>query len=126
MRTFVCAICILLVMLSFILIYNHHVIKQITELSHAVSALPEPNEIECTAMIALLEAKWQDMRPHIDLAVNSHTLEDIDHLIASLRITASYESQMTDIASWEHYRSLLLLQLAELKKRMGGGIWQII
>ena len=126
MRTFLCALCVLLIMLSFILIYNHRFTKHITELSHAVSALPEPSEVDCSGAIARLEAQWQHLRPHIGMAVNRSTLEEIDRLIASLRVTASFGKEISAMAGWEHYRSLLILQLAELKKQMGCDIRQIV
>ena len=126
MRTFLCALCILLLMLSFILIYNGRMARQVEAISEAVSALPEPGEADCAATVASLEAKWQDIRSAVGLAVNNRTLEEIDRLVASLRVTAAFETAVTDLKTWEQNRSLLILQLAELKKLMGCGAWEIV
>ena len=126
MRTFILALFILLTMLGTVLWVNACIARETTAMIDIVTHLPDPNDRMCAAQASALAAKWHDIRPLVGIAINGRSINEIDRLVASLRVTASGRDALAENMTWEHYRSLLLLQLTDLQKQLGCGIWEII
>jgi hypothetical protein len=127
MRTFICALLILLAMLGAVIGINRRISREASMMVELVSHLPKPSDHTCEARTAALEAKWYDIRPLVGIAINGRSIDEIDRLVASLCVFAAGEEGMdTEGLGWEHYRAQLLLQLGILKRQTGCGIWEII
>ena len=127
MRTFICALLILLVMLGIVLGINCRISRETSVMIEVVSNLPNPNDHTCAARTAALETQWYEIRPLVGIAINGRSIDEIDRLVASLRVTADGEANAdAEHTGWDHYRSQLLLQLGVLKRQTSCGIWEII
>ena len=126
MRTFLCTICILLLMLVTILIISHRILTQVETMLSILTALPDISEAECAAAAASLEAIWCRAKPMVGLAVNGRVIAEIDRLMTSLRVTASFDVVGTAHTEWERDRELLIRALEDLRKLLRCGIWEIV
>ena len=126
MKTFLVAICILLVMLGGILVITRHILREVTDLSDALSSLPPPGESTCLAEASKLEAKWLALRPLASTAINGRTIAEIDRLMISLRVlAASYPDEIT-AWEWERSRAGLKSALRDLCALLRCGLWEIL
>lgn len=126
MKTFLLAICILLIMLGAILLVNRYLLHQVDIMADALASLPPPDDVTCRSETAALEAKWWAVRPLVSVAVNGRTVGEIDRLIVSLRVTAVSDPVTANAVEWERYRSLLQNALRDLRLLLGCGIWEIV
>ncbi len=122
MKTFLCAVCILLSLVSLMLLYTFHIVSQTDRIAEELAALPPIDKEECAAAVTALEAHWQRMRPIISLSVNLRTVEQIDHLVTSLRVTAA-GGEAND---FEIHRALLTEALRELRHLTLCDLWGIL
>ena len=122
MKAFLCAICILLSLVVLMLCYTFHIVSQIDRFSEEISALPRADTEECLSAVAVCEAHWLRMRRLVSLSVNIRTVEQIDHLVTSLRVTAQ-EDAAND---FEIQRGLLSEALRELRHLSLCDLWGIV
>ena len=122
MKSFLCAVCILLLLVALMLWYTFRTVELIDQMTEEVSALPRADEDGCLEAVAASEARWRHMRALVSLSVNIRTVEQIDHLVSSLRVSAA-EGESTD---FEINRGLLTEALRELRQLTRCDLWGIV
>jgi len=126
MRTFLCAICILLLMLGAILLITFRIQDHVGAMLTQLTALESASEAECVATTEALDTLWRRAKPIVGLAVNGRITGEIDRLIASMQTTASHEHFGAHRIDWERDRGLLIAALEEITRLLRCGIWEII
>lgn len=124
MKAFLCAVCILLLLVAAMLCYSRCLITHIDRMLGMLDAMSEPhtdhNGIQAEAVA--LERHWQRIRRLVSLSVNLRTVGQIDHLVTSLRVTAAYGSAQ----ELSLQRILLTEALQELREGTRCDLWGII
>ena len=122
MKTFLCAVCILLLLIALVLYYTFYTVSLTDRMAEEVAALPRADHDTCLEAATALEAKWRCMRRIVSLSVNIRTVEQIDHLAAALRVTAA-EGAVTE---FEIHRAHLAEALRGLREMTLCGLWAIL
>lgn len=126
MKTFLVALCILLLMLGTILLVTRYLLRELTDMSDTLSELPPPGEADCLSAAVSLEAQWQALRPLISSAINGRTIAEIDRLTVSLRVLAASDPTDVSLWEWERNRAGLRTALRDLCALLRCGMWEVL
>jgi hypothetical protein len=122
MKTFLCAMLILLILIGVMFCYTRSVLSLISELEWMTAALPPPTDEECSDAVGTLEAVWGRLRPLMRIGAHQRTVEQIELLIASMRVTAATEAE----TEFEISRAQLTELLRDLRETVAGTLWAIL
>ena len=114
MKTFLCALAILLLLILLMLCGTRYALRESARRAAAAAAQPRAGEAGCLPAAKALEEHWRRMRRIVGLAVHIRTVEQIDCLVISLRVAAAEGAAV----HFEVNRALLIEALDELEMLM--------
>lgn len=122
MKAFLCAMLILLILVGVMFCYTRSALSLISEMELMSAALPPPADAECADAVATLEAVWSRLRPLMRIGAHQRTVEQIELLVASMRVTAAMEAE----TEFEISRAQLAELLRDLREAVTGTLWAIL
>ena len=122
MKAFLTAILILLLLIALMICHTVSAASLSKEMAEQTASLPSAGEEDCLAAVTALEAIWARLRPFARAATHVSTVEQIDHLVAALRVTAEMEAAV----DFEINRRLLSEALREYREMVLCGLWAIL
>lgn len=111
MRSFLCALGIFALAVLLMVANTCYLVTQIDRMLAQLDALPRAEESDCPAASTALEAQWRRIRPIAALSINIRTVEAIDRLTLSVRVSAAYGHS----SELEVSRELLIRTLTDLR-----------
>ena len=111
MRSFLCALGIFALAVLLMVANTCYLVTQIDRMLAQLDALPRAEESDCLTASTALEAQWRRMRPIASLSINIRTIETIDRLTLSVRVSAAYGHS----SELEVSRELLIRTLTDLR-----------
>ena len=121
MRTFLCAVCILLLLLGAVIAVTREVITLTDRMIALTLALPPVGAADCEEAVASVLLLWQHLKPFANLSAAGRTVEQIDQFTTALEVCANREAA----ENFELNRRLLIETLHNLRMLMGIG-WNAI
>ena len=121
MRTFLCAVCILLLLLGAVIAVTQEVVALTDRMIALTLALPSVDAADCEEAMGGILSLWQHLRPLANLSTSGRTVEQIDRFTAALEVCAKRK----DAGDFELNRRMLIEALRNLRMLMGVG-WNAI
>lgn len=122
MKTFLCAMLMLLILVGGMLFYTRTAVSHITEMELLIAALPPTTDAECESAVATLEAVWNRLKPLMRMGAHQSTAEEIELLIVSMRVTSAMKAE----TEFELCRTQLSALLCNLREIAIGKLWAIL
>lgn len=122
MKTFLFAMCLLLVLIVMIGINTYYITHFTDDLLQATAALPSIEAEDCLPALARLQERWERGHRWVGLSVNNNFVEQTGNLIAVLQVNC-----LEDAAEdFEANRELLLRSIRQLRNLERFNIWNVL